>query len=77
MASLSLRCEPLMDRVNYIEMKKIMFNLSEYLNCPDENLERMIGTDWYQFNKLLHRLSVEDNKRNDALLEQEMQKLLE
>ena len=57
-------------------MKKIMFNLSEYLNCPDENLERMIGTDWYQFNKLLHRLSVEDHARK-VRLEQEMQKLLE
>ena len=52
-----------MDRVNYIEMKKIVFNLSEYLNCPDEELERMIGTDWYQFHKLIHRLEVEDNKR--------------
>tara|TARA_Y100000004_G_scaffold196943_1_gene268888 strand:- start:4058 stop:4204 length:147 start_codon:yes stop_codon:yes gene_type:complete len=48
-----------MDKQNYLEMKRIVFSLDEYLNTPNEDLERMIGMNWYAFHKLKHRLSLE------------------
>tara|TARA_R100001509_G_C4845891_1_gene208309 strand:- start:250 stop:426 length:177 start_codon:yes stop_codon:yes gene_type:complete len=30
-------------------MKQVIVNLSEWMNCPDEHLENMMGISWMQF----------------------------
>ena len=45
---------------DYEMMKMIIFNLAEYLNCPNEELENMIGMNWWAFHKLRHRLESEE-----------------
>jgi len=45
---------------DYEMMKKIIFNLAEYLNCPNEELEKMIGVSWMRFHSLVARLEGEE-----------------
>jgi len=48
-----------MDKTNYERMKEILFNLAEWLNTPNDDLENMMGISWYAFHKLLAELKEE------------------
>ena len=49
-----------MNKRNYERMKRILFNLEEWLNTPNEELENMMGISWYQFHGLLAELKEEE-----------------
>lgn len=42
-----------MDEYRYKEMKRIMLNLAEWLNCPNEELENMMGISWMRFHDII------------------------
>ena len=49
-----------MNNRNYERMKRILFNLAEWLNTPNEELEDMMGISWMQFHDLIIALEEEE-----------------
>tara|TARA_R100000329_G_scaffold90332_1_gene75626 strand:+ start:64 stop:207 length:144 start_codon:yes stop_codon:yes gene_type:complete len=41
-------------------MKRIILNLSEWMNTPNEELENMMGVSWMQFWDLVRSLEGEE-----------------
>tara|TARA_R100000278_G_C5372277_1_gene129390 strand:- start:390 stop:533 length:144 start_codon:yes stop_codon:yes gene_type:complete len=41
-------------------MKRIILNLSEWMNTPNEELENMMGVSWMQFWDLVNSLEGEE-----------------
>ena len=37
-------------------MKLVILNLSEWMNCPNEELENMMGISWMQFHELVNQI---------------------
>ena len=48
-----------MDEDRYNRMKTIILSLASWLNCPNDELENMIGVSWYAFNTLRIELEKE------------------
>jgi len=42
------------------QMKRIILNLSEWLNTPNDELENMIGCSWMAFHDLLEAIEEEE-----------------
>ena len=57
-----------MNEDNYKTMKQMVKNIGEWLNCPDDNIEGIIGMHWSHFHKLLLSLEEEDKLRFNGLL---------
>ena len=51
-----------MHKGNYREMKRIIMNLSEWMNTPNDELENMMGISWWAFSNLVNDLKVEKNE---------------
>ncbi len=49
-----------MKKRTYERMKRIIMNLAEWMNTPDEELENMLGIGWYQFHDLRRTLEEEE-----------------
>jgi len=41
-------------------MKGIIMNLAEHLNCPNQELENMIGVSWSIFHDLVRQMEEEE-----------------
>ena len=49
-----------MDEYRYNSMKMIMLNLAEWMNCPNEELENMMGISWKEFQYI--RIALEEEE---------------
>ena len=49
-----------MNEDRYKRMKTIILSLAPWLNCPNDELENMMGVSWYEFNTLRIELEEEE-----------------